>query len=158
MKRPSLRLAVILPLCFAASARAGDISLSLVSARPGEIWSTGFGAAFGIGFFKIVMFEAEFAKVPGELENNEALMLTGSVMVGPSFGHFVPYVGLGWGGAHLETAVDSETSHFSALIVGAKVKLPPLFFLKGEYRKISLPTEALLPMDSRVSLGVGVSF
>ena len=42
-------------------------------------------------------------------------------------------------------------------VVGLKLKLG-LALVKGEYRRITLSGEPLLPMDRRISFGAGVSF
>ena len=45
-----------------------------------------------------------------------------------------------------------------ALIVGAKLKIGGLLVLKGEYRRFDFSDDPLVPMDSRVSAGAGLSF
>jgi hypothetical protein len=150
-------LASFLPL-FAPAARAAELTAFLSVGTPSERWAGGGGGAFAIGLFHIASFEAEGAIMPGEINDQKMLSLTGSAFLAPSFGKLVPYVGIGVGVARQETALGSDDSTIHTFAIGLKFHLAPLILIKGEYRKIGLPDDALIPFDSRYSLGAGVSF
>ena len=78
-------------------------------------------------------------------------------MIAPSFGRFVPYAGLGVGGYWQTRNGLDDTGIERNFIAGLKIKLG-LVFLKGEYRRISLPDDALIEMNDRFSVGAGLSF
>lgn len=139
-------------------ATASEITAFLALAKPDEVWAGGFGGAFSLSFFSIVHFEGEFARMPGELVDASMYTLTGSVLVAPPLGKLVPYAGLGIGGFRQELGAVSDTGTLHALIAGLKLKLGPIFVLKGEYRRIDLSGEPLLLLDHRFSLGAGLSF
>jgi hypothetical protein len=156
--RPARCVALaLLALAPAAAASAADVSAFLAVAKPGENWAGGAGAAFGIGFFQVLRFEAEYAHMPGEFQDERQDSLVGSAMVAPSFGRLQPYVGLGIGGYWQDDNGRDDTGVEHNFIAGLRLKLG-LVFLKGEYRKISLPDDALIEMNDRFSVGAGIQF
>jgi hypothetical protein len=52
----------------------------------------------------------------------------------------------------------TDTGRLKAMILGAKIKVGGLLVLKGEYRKLDLSGSPLLDLDTRVSVGAGISF
>ncbi len=142
----------------APPAAASEITAFLAIAKPDEVWAGGFGGAFSLSIFSIVHFEGEFAAMPGELVDSSMYTLTGSVLVAPPLGRLVPYAGLGVGGFRQELGARSDTGTLHALIAGLKLKLGPIFIVKGEYRRIDLSGEPLNLLDHRLSLGAGLSF
>ncbi len=153
-KRLALALALLLA-CFPAG--AAELTGFLAVARPGETWAGGAGAAFGISFLQVLHFEAEVARMPGEIEDQSQWSAVGSALVAPSIGRLVPYAGLGVGGYRQKDRGLSDTGVVRNLVLGVKVKAA-LLVVKAEYRRISLPDEALLDMDHRFSVGAGISF
>src|SRR6185295_5446635 len=97
MKPARLLLLVALAALPSVSASAIDVSAFLAVAEPGQNWAGGAGGALGIGLFKILHFEAEYAHLPGEFAERSHNSLIGSAVVAPSIGRFVPYAGLGVG-------------------------------------------------------------
>lgn len=150
-------IASFLPL-FAPGARAAEATAFLSLATPGDKWASGGGAAFAIGFFHILSFEAEGAYLPGELQGQKLLSLTGSAFLAPSFGKLTPYAGFGRGVAREETGVKSDSFVIHTLALGAKLHVAPLVLIKAEYRRITLPDDALIALDNRYSVGAGLSF
>jgi hypothetical protein len=152
-------IGIALFLCFPTPvARAAEATAFLALATPGDRWAGGGGAAFAIGFFQVLSFEAEGAYIPGELQGQKLLSLTGSAFLAPSFGKLTPFVGFGRGIAREETPLASDDSSIHSFSLGAKLHVAPLILIKAEYRKITLPEDALIPMDHRYSLGAGISF
>lgn len=160
MKRcnPSLVVRLGLFLALAPPAAASEITAFVAIAKPDEVWAGGAGAAFSLSFFSIVHFEGELARQPGELEDASMYTLTGSALVAPPIGKLVPYAGLGVGGFRQEVGARSDTGTLHALIAGLKLKLGPIFVVKGEYRRIDLSGEPLLEIEHRFSVGAGLSF
>jgi hypothetical protein len=144
---------------FGAKAQAVELTGFLSLATPGDKWAGGGGGTFAIGFFHVASFEVEGAYMPGESTGVKMRSLTGSAFLAPSLGKLVPYVGLGVGVARQENA-SRETDDFAihTFALGAKYHIAPLILIKAEYRKISLPDDAVIPFDNRYSLGAGISF
>jgi hypothetical protein len=144
---------------FSAAAHAAEVTGFLSLATPGDKWAGGGGGAFAIGLFHVTSFEAEGAYMPGEKAGEKMRSLTGSAFLAPSLGKLVPFVGLGVGVARQENASrTSDDSVIHTFALGAKFHIAPLILIKAEYRKISLPDDALIPLDKRYSLGAGISF
>jgi hypothetical protein len=152
-------LAVIgcLTLLGSSTARAAELTAFLAVAKPGERWAGGAGGAFGVTFFKLVHFEAEVAHLPGEILDQGQWSAVGSALLAPAFGRIVPYAGLGVGGYRQTDRGQSDNGVVRNLVLGVKLNFG-LVLVKGEYRKITLPEEALLPMTDRFSVGAGISF
>lgn len=156
MRKPALLLLALLAL--AADASASEITAFLAKASPDEVWAAGAGGAFSVSFFSILGFEGEIARQSAELEDHKMYSITGSVLVAPPTGRLVPYAGLGFGAFRQEAGALSDNGTLGALIAGLKLKLGPVFLIKGEYRRISLSGEPLFDMDHRYSVGAGLSF
>ncbi len=140
-----------------SQAQAAEVTAFLAIARPGDAWAGGAGGAFGVTLFKILHFEAEGARVLGEIQEQSQLSAVGSALVAPAFGRIVPYAGLGVGGYRQTDRGRSDNGIVRNFVLGVKVNLG-LLLVKGEYRKITLPEEALLPMTERFSVGAGIGF
>lgn len=151
-------LLAIALLLVSGSARASEITGFVSKASPDAVWAAGFGGAFSISFFSIVHFEGELARQSGELPDHAMYSLTGSALLAPPTGRIVPYAGLGVGVFRQEAGTLSDHGTHSALILGLKVKLGPIFVVKGEYRRLSLSGEPLLEFNNRFSVGAGLSF
>jgi hypothetical protein len=151
---------LVLAACLLAApaASAGEITAFLSKATPDDVWAAGVGGAVSVSFFSVLSFEGEIARQSAEIEGHKLYSITGSVLVAPPTGRLVPYAGLGFGGFRQETGELSDNGTLSALIAGLKLKLGPVFLIKGEYRRIALSGEPLFEMDSRYSVGAGLSF
>lgn len=156
MKR-CLAVFACLGLFGSSAAQAAELTAFLAVAKPGERWAGGAGGAFGVTFFKILHLEAEAARLPGEILDQSQWSVVGSALVAPAFGRLVPYGGLGVGGYRQTDRGRSDTGVIRNLVLGVKLNLG-LVLVKGEYRKLTLPAEALLPMTDRFSVGAGISF
>ena len=142
----------------APPARAGDIVAFLSDGRPDEVWDRGYGAALSFSFFRIATFESEAARQPGIGDNRDITSFTVSGLLSPPIGKLVPYAGLGVG-LYRQSAGDvSDNGTLRVLVAGLKISLGGLIVLKAEYRDFELPDEALLLLDSRWSVGAGISF
>ena len=139
-------------------AEAGDVTAFVAIPRPSERWNRGVGAALSSTWFNVVSFEGEAARIPGETTDNGMSSFTASALLSPPVGVFTPYGGVGVGLFRQTVGSDSDTGRLKAWIVGAKVKLGGLVILKGEYRRLDLSGTPLADMDSRVSVGAGLSF
>ena len=139
-------------LLSAPDAAASEITAFLSIAKPDEVWAGGLGGAFSLSFFSILHFEAELARQPAEDPDASMYTFTGSVLVAPPLGRLVPYAGLGIGGFRQELGALSDTGTLHALVAGLKFKLAPVFLVKGEYRRIDLSGDPLLPLDHRLEI------
>ena len=139
-------------------AAAGDVTAFVAYPRPSGTWNRGFGAALSSTWFNVLSFEGEAARIPGRSSDQGMTSFTASALIAPPIGVLTPYGGLGFGVYRQNVGDDSETGRLKALILGAKVKLGGLIVLKGEYRKLDLSDEALVPMDERISAGAGIAF
>jgi len=125
---------------------------------PSENWTRGYGASLSSTWFRVLNFEAEAARIPGETPEITMTSFTGSAFLAPPIGVFVPYGGVGVGVFRQTTIADSDTGTLKCLVLGAKLRLGPIFVVKGEYRSLHLSGTPLLAMDRRLSLGAGISF
>jgi hypothetical protein len=126
--------------------------------RPGDAWERGYGAALSSTWFNVLTFEGEAARIPGTSTDEQMTSFTASALLSPPVGALTPYGGLGVGLFRQTVGDDADTGRLRAYIVGAKVKLGGLVVLKGEYRRLDLSGDPLLPMDSRISFGAGIAF
>jgi len=151
-------LAVLLALASPA-ASAVDLSAFVGWGNPGENWKTGYGFAAGFGFLRLLQFEGEYAHNPGEaVDGSNVNTYSGSVLVTWPAGPVRPYAGLTGGYYSSDvTPLVHDSGFLSAFVIGAKVKLSDLFFVKGEYRHYHQSAEPTIPLDSRISVGVGLS-
>jgi hypothetical protein len=153
------RLALVLALAaLPAPARALEAVVFISGASPEVLWKRGYGGMVGFGLLKLAAFEVEVAHQPGAVPDSGMISLTGAALLAPSFGAFVPFIGIGAGVQREEDAATSDHGTHSAFIVGAKVKLAGILVLRVEWRKLGLAGTPLLAFDDRFSGGVGVSF
>jgi hypothetical protein len=140
------------------AAQGGDIVAFLSDARPGALWEQGYGAALSFSFFRVATFESEAARMPAIGEGRDMTSFTGSALLSPPIGKLVPYAGLGVG-LYRQTADEtSNTGTLRVLVAGLKLSLGGLVVVKAEYRDFQMPDDALLFVDSRLSIGAGISF
>ena len=151
---PLAVLALFLGVC---EASAGDVTVFVTHPSPSEAWNRGFGAALSTSWFQAISLEGEAARVPGALGDSNMSSFTGSALLAPPLGPVVPYGGFGIGLYQQTVGDESDTGVLRCFVLGAKLKLG-LAVLKGEYRRITLPDDALIEMDHRYSFGAGVSF
>lgn len=156
---PAVGAALVLAgLAAPSPASAGDVTAFVAYPRPSGAWNRGFGAALSSTWFNVLSFEGEAARIPGETTDAGMTSFTASALLAPPIGVLTPYGGLGIGVYRQNIGDDSETGRLRALILGAKVKLGGLIVVKGEYRRLDLSDEALMPMDERISAGAGIAF
>lgn len=156
MKSRALLTALALVLG-ASAASAGDVTAFVTFPSPSDQWNRGYGAALTSTWFQAINLEGEAARIPGELGDSNMTSFTGSALLAPPLGPLVPYGGVGIGLFRQTVGDDRDTGIVRCFVLGAKLKLG-LAVLKGEYRRIDLSGEPLLPMDRRISFGAGVSF
>ncbi len=152
------RTLILVWLGAASSASASEITAFISKATPDDVWAAGVGGAVSISFFSMLHFEGEVGRQSGELASFKMYTLTGSVLVAPPTGKLVPYGGLGVGAFRQESGSLSDDGTHTALVLGLKVKLGPIFVVKGEYRRLGLSGEPLFEMQNRFSVGAGLSF
>ncbi|MBI3932990.1 MAG: hypothetical protein HY317_06215 [Acidobacteria bacterium] len=156
---PARRILLALALVGAAAdARAGDITVFAAKGAPDETWARGYGGALSSTWFHVINLEAEAARMPGDAEDASMTAFTGSALLAPPLGILTPYGGLGFGLFRQSLGDLRDTGTLKALVLGAKLKLGGLVVIKGEYRRYDLSGEPLLPLDSRISAGAGISF
>jgi len=142
----------------ATPASAGDITIFLAKSRPSERWNNGYGAALSSTWFRFATFEAEVARVPGEVPSSGMTSFTGSALLTLPLSVFTPYGGLGVGIFRQTRGDETDTGTLKALVLGAKLRIGGLIVLRGDYRKLDLSGPPLAPMDERFAAGVGVAF
>lgn len=125
---------------------------------PRDEWGRGYGAALTSTWFRVLSFEGEACRMQGEVLDTSMTSFTGSALLAPPVGIVTPYGGVGVGLFRQTVQGDSDLGTLKALILGAKLKLGPLVIVKGEYRRLTLSGTPLVPLTSRVSAGVGISF
>ena len=138
-------------------AAAGDVTAFVTIPSPTNVWDRGYGAALTTTWFGVVALEGEAARIRGDLGDSSMSSFTGSALLAPPLGPLVPYGGLGIGFFRQSVGDRSDTGVVRCFVAGLKLKLG-LAVVKGEYRRISLSGEPLLPMDKRFSFGAGISF
>jgi hypothetical protein len=148
---------VLLAAVAATPAAGGDVTLFAARVSPTASWGTGYGAALSSTWFRLVNFEGEAARLPGELPEEIMTTFTGSAFLAPSIGQLVPYGGLGIGYFRQSRSDRSDTGVVRSFALGAKLKLGAIL-LRGEWRRVNLSGEPLIEVDSRVAVGVGINF
>ena len=138
-------------------AEAGDITIFLSKARPDELWADGYGAALGSTWFKLVTFEAEVARLPGELPDSGMTSFTGAALLSAPLPLVTPYGGFGFGIYRQTLSDENDHGTLRAFILGGKVTLG-LVVIRADYRKLRLSGPPRLELDHRYSLGAGLSF
>jgi hypothetical protein len=151
-------LAVGLLALPAPAAHAAEISVLVGAGSPGEAWGTVWGGMLTITLFNIVHGEVEGARQGGAFEGTSLYTASAKAYLGPTFGRFVPYGGIGAGVYHQSLPVDDDQGTTGLVFVGAKLKFPMGLVLRGEYQWISLPDAAPVPLDNRYFFAVGLSF
>jgi hypothetical protein len=147
-------------LCLLGSpgrALAGDVTAFVTFPSPDPSWARGFGAALTTTFFGVTALEAEAARVPLETATGTMTSFTANALVQLPIAALVPYFGVGFGVYRQSISDLGETSTVGTFVAGAKLKLG-LLVVRGDYRRLNLHGDPLLPMDSRVTLGAGISF
>jgi hypothetical protein len=139
-------------------ARAGDITAFAARGTPLENWEDGYGAALSTTFLHVLSFEGEAARLPGKVKEDNMTSFTGSALLAPPVGFVTPYGGLGVGLFRQSVGGRTDTGRLKAMILGAKLKLGGLLVLKAEYRKFDLSGSPLLALETRLSVGAGISF
>jgi hypothetical protein len=159
-RQPRTLATAVLALAAGAAtpARAGDVTVFATFPSPVENWERGYGAALSSTWFRVLTFEGEAARVPGETSDRGMTSFTASALLSPPIGGLIPYGGLGVGLFRQTIGDDSDLGRLRALVLGVKVRVKDLLVLKGEYRRLELSGDPLLAMDSRVSFGAGIAF
>lgn len=156
------RLIVLVALSVAAlapcSGEAGDVTVFMALPYPAENWGRGYGAALSSTWFRVITFEGEGARVPGETPDAGMTSFTASALLSPPIGAVVPYGGVGVGLFRQTLASQSDIGRLRALVLGAKLRIQDLIVLKAEYRLLELSGTPLLEMDRRISVGAGIAF
>lgn len=142
----------------APPAAAGDVIVFAALPSPTDTWDRGWGAAISSTWFRILNFEGEGARLPGDSADANMTSFMGSALVAPPVGILTPYGGLAIGVSRQTLGTLSDTSVVRALVLGVKVKIGPVFVVKGDYRRLSFSGEPLLQMTHRVSAGAGIAF
>jgi hypothetical protein len=164
---PSGRRHVILLVlaCVAAGAlassrpaAAGDVTAFVAFPSPTDTWGRGYGAAISSTWFRILNFEGEGARLPGDSADASMTSFMGSALVAPPVGFVTPYGGLAIGLFRQSLGTLSDTGVVRALVLGVKVKVGPVLVVKGEYRRLALSGSPLLDMTHRISAGAGIAF
>jgi hypothetical protein len=150
--------AFVAAAAFPGSASALEATLFVSGASPSDLWGGGGGGAVSIGLFDVVAVEVEGAKQSLDGGTTGMLSLSGRAMLAPTFGRIVPYAGLSAGVRREKAVSESDWGTLTGVFVGAKLKLPLGLRLRAEYQWVHLPTDALIPMDTRYSGGLGLAF
>src|SRR5262245_56240545 len=97
-RRHCLRTAVGLAFLLLSPmpARALEAVVFLSHASP-AVWATGIGGTLSSTWFRLVSFEAELGRQPGEPIDSSMTSFTASALLAPPVGPFTPYGGFGVG-------------------------------------------------------------
>jgi hypothetical protein len=158
LRRSLLVAALTLAAGSARPALAGDVIVFATFPSPTENWERGYGAALSSTWFRVLTFEGEAARVPGETSDRGMTSFTASALLSPPIGGLIPYGGLGVGLFRQTLGEDSDTGRLRALVLGVKLRVKDLLVVKGEYRRLELSGDPFFAMDSRVSFGAGIAF
>ncbi len=158
-KFPSRSLiAVVLALATVApSAQASELSVFVSSAAPADSWRRGVGATLSTTWFRLVNLEAELARQPHEFGDGAMTSFAAGALLAPRIGALKPYAGVGVGLFRQTLGARSDTGTLSAFMLGVKVEVG-LLLLRGEYRRINLSGDPLVPIERRLSAGIGLAF
>ena len=140
------------------TASPAELTVFASGAGPGETWSTGYGGMLTITLFNLVSGDLEGAWQGSDLPSTSLFSLSAKAYVGPQFGRFVPYGGLGVGVYRESILNDSDTGTLGLFFVGVKLKFPLGLVIRGEYQWVNLPMPAPVDLDRRYILGLGLSF
>ena len=162
LRRPVSRLAlaciVVGLMASARPASAGDVIAFVAFPSPTDTWGRGFGAAISSTWFKILNFEGEGARLPGDSNDVNMTSFMGAALVAPSVGFLTPYGGRAIGVFRQSLGTLSDTGVIRALVLGVKVKVGPVLVVKGEYRRLTFSGAPPIEMTHRVSAGAGIAF
>jgi hypothetical protein len=147
-------LLLVLPL----GARAGEITLFLSRNAPTDSWKVGQGATLTMGLLKVAQIEAEGARGLDSEGLQRMTYFTGSALAKLPFSKVSPFVGLGVGLYQQSLGSNWKINALEAGFVGVKVRLAELVVLRGEYRRLSLHGTPYRKLESRITLGAGISF
>ena len=142
----------------ARPAAAGDVTAFVAFPSPTDTWGRGYGAAISSTWFRILNFEGEGARLPGDSADASMTSFMGSALLAPPVGFVTPYGGLAIGLFRQSLGPLNDTGVVRALVVGVKVKIGPVAVVKGEYRRLELSGDPLLEMTNRFSVGAGLAF
>jgi hypothetical protein len=157
-RRLARALALAFLLASPAVARAGDVTVFATFPSPSENWNRGYGAALSSTWFRVITFEGEAARVPGETSDVGMTSFTASALLSPPIGGLIPYGGFGIGIFRQTLGSEADTGRLRALVLGVKLRVQDLLVLRAEYRRLELSGDPLLAMDSRISVGAGIAF
>lgn len=152
--RPAMALLFALT---AVAAEAGDVTIFAARVSPLENWGTSYGASLSSTWFRVLNFEAEAARHPGELSEEIMTSFTGSAFLAVPIGRLVPYGGPGIGFFRQSRSDRSDNGWVRAFALGLKLKLG-VVLVRGEWRRINLSGAPLIEIDSRIAAGVGIDF
>jgi hypothetical protein len=155
--RPGL-LALGVLLVLPPPSRAAELAAFVSGAYPAASWGRGFGGSLTITVFNLVGLEAEVARQGGEATDSSMWTVSGRAYVGPSFGRWVPYLGLSTGFYHQSVGNLGDSGRIGGVFFGTKFKLPLGVIVKAEYQWVDLPSAVPLKMDGRYYLGAGLGF
>jgi hypothetical protein len=158
LPRPLLVLALAALAQEPRQALAGDVTVFATLPSPSETWARGYGAALSSSWFRVLTFEGEAARIPGQSPDWGMTSFTVSAFLSPPIGGFIPYGGLGIGLFRQNIGDRTDTGRVGVTVFGLKVRIKELLVLRGEYRRLQLSGVPLLAMDSRVSVGAGIAF
>ncbi len=145
-------------LCSARTASPAEITAFLSGASPGESWSTGYGGMLTITLFNIVGGDLEGAWQGSDLPSTSLFSLSAKAYIGPQFGRFVPYGGIGVGVYRESVLGDSDTGTLGLAFLGLKLKFPFGLVIRGEFQWVNVPMAAPVDLDHRYILGLGLTF
>ena len=159
-RRPPLSSLLLAGLLLGSVQTASPAELTVFAsgASPGETWSTGYGGMLTITLFNLVSGDLEGAWQGSDLPSTSLFSLSAKAYVGPQFGRFVPYGGLGVGVYRESVLNDSDTGTLGLFFLGLKLKFPLGLVIRGEYQFVNLPMPAPLDLDKRYILGLGLTF
>jgi len=140
------------------TASPAEITAFLSGASPGESWSTGYGGMLTITLFNIIGGDLEGAWQGSDLPSTSLFSLSAKAYIGPQFGRFVPYGGIGVGLYRESVLGDSDTGTLGLVFLGLKLKFPFGLVIRGEFQWVDLPMAAPVDLDQRYILGLGLSF
>jgi hypothetical protein len=151
-------LVVTLLLVTARPATPAEVGAFFSGADPGELWGTGWGGHLTITLFNLVGGELEGAWQGSELPSTSLLTLSAKAYIGPQFGRFVPYGGIGAGVYRESRPVDSDTGTLGLFFLGVKFKFPFGLVVRGAFQWVDLPLATPVDLDHRYLVGLGLSF
>jgi len=160
LRRLALLAAVTAALTAAPArdASPAEITAFLSGASPGQAWGAGFGGMLTITLFNLVGGDVEGAWQGSELPSTSLFSLSAKAYIGPQFGSFVPYGGIGVGVYRESILGDSDTGTLGQVFLGVKLKFPMGLVIRGEYQWVDLPMAAPVDLDKRYVLGLGLGF